>query len=276
MKTQVRMIALDMDGTVLNDQKEITSYTKAVLERAIEKGVIVLACTGRPTRAIPKAFMEIKGIRYAISSNGAFVIDVENDKVLFEKLIAKQNVLDLLELAGKYDTYREVFSSGKGYTSKILFENIENYHAEYMCSYIAQTRGFLDDLEAFVIEREMPCEKVQMAFADREERLNARREIKQMGDYEIESALEMSLEITAPGVNKGTGILKLADYLGIKPEEVMAIGDGMNDASMLQVVGVPVVMENGVSEIKEMASYITVNNNEDGVAKAIEKLVLCD
>lgn len=268
------MVALDMDGTVLTDEKEIAPYTKAVLEKAIEEGVVVLACTGRPVSAIPEVFASLKGIKYAISSNGARIVDIVNDEVIFEKLLEVDETLQLLAVVGKYDTYREVFFDGIGYTSYQMLEMVSKYLSQHMCTYIERTRTFVEDLEQFVIDKNQPCDKLHIAFADMKERAKAMDDVKALGDYELESAMLKSIEITAPGINKGTGIIELGKILGMKQEEIMGVGDGMNDTSMLREVGFPVAMGNGVDEVKELAKYITDTNNRDGVAKAIEKFVL--
>ncbi len=268
------MIALDMDGTVLTDTKEITAYTKMVLEKAMEEGIIVLACTGRPANAIPDVFAKLKGIKYAISSNGARVLDVINQQVVFEELVPVTDIREILAHLEKYDTYKEVFWDGQGYTSKSMFLNLGNYFDEHMIKYIQRTRVVVEDLEEKIIEQNAPCDKVHIVFADMCERERFELELKSLGDFEYRGALSNNMEITAPGINKGTSIIKLGEILGICREEIMAIGDGMNDASMLQEVGIPVAMGNAVKELKDIAKYITSSNNEDGVAKAIEKIAL--
>lgn len=268
------MIALDMDGTVLNDKKEVTTYTKQVLEQAMDEGVVVMACTGRPSSAIPETFASLRGVKYAITSNGARIVHTQDDKVIFEKLIEVSDTIKLLNIVKKYDTYREVFWNGIGYTSNEMRLNVSCYFSQYMCKYIENTRVFIDDIEKFALEKNQPCDKLHIAFRDLNERKCAIEEVKDLGDYELESAMLKSIEITAPGINKGTGIICLGEMLGIKKEEIMAVGDGMNDISMLREVGFPVAMGNGLEEVKKLAQYVTDSNNEDGVAKAVKKFVL--
>lgn len=270
----IKMIALDMDGTVLTDTKEITMYTKMVLEKAMEEGIIVLACTGRPSNAIPDVFANLKGIRYAISSNGARVLDVMNQQVMFEELVSVSDIRKILECSAKYDTYKEIFWDGQGYTSKSMFINLENYFNEHMINYIQKTRIAVENLEEKITEQNAPCDKLHIVFADMCERERFELELKSLGDFEYMGALLNNMEITAPGINKGTSIIRLGEILGIRREEIMAIGDGMNDASMLQEVGMPIAMGNAVEELKGIAKYITSSNNDDGVAKAIVKIAL--
>ncbi|MFI3171336.1 MAG: HAD family hydrolase [Eubacteriales bacterium] len=274
MKKKIKMIALDMDGTVLTDDKRVTPYTKRILEQAMEQGIIVLACTGRPASAIPEAFTELKGMQYAISSNGARIVELKENRVIFEKLIDMHTTTDILNIVKKYDTYREVFWDGIGYTSKEMFSRVTNYLSEYMRGYIAETRVFVEDIEREVLKKNQECDKLHIAFSDMNERKRAIQDIRNYGAFELDAAMPMSIEITAPGINKGTGIINLGELLGITREEIMAAGDGMNDASMLRAVGFPVAMGNAVPEIKELAQYITASNNDEGVAKAIEKYVL--
>lgn len=274
MKSKIKMIALDMDGTVLNDEKEVTQYTKNVIEKAARRGVIVIACTGRPLNAVPNSFTSLEGIKYVISSNGARIVDVKEDEVIYTSLIKNECVDKLLQIVESYDTYREVFWDGVGYASKEMYRNVHNYFGEYMSSYIGETRRFVDDINQMIKEENIACDKVHVAFANLDERKKAIQDIKEYGDYELEAAMLQSIEITASGVNKGAGLKKLGEILGIQLSEIMAIGDGMNDASMLKVAGVPIAMGNAVNEIKALAIDVTDTNNEDGVAKAIEKFIL--
>lgn len=267
---KIKMIALDLDGTVLTDNKEVTPYTKEVLENAIADGVIVLPCTGRPANAIPKAVMEIKGVKYAISSNGARIVDLDENKVLGGGLISTEEILKLIEIVKKYDTYREVFWDGTGRAEKGQYKLVSKYLSEYMAGYIRDTRIFVDDLEDYALQVNKDCDKLHIAFADMDERKCAIEDVKQLGGYEFEAAMPQSIEITAPGISKGAGIIMLGEMLGIKREEIMCVGDGMNDASMLREVGIPVAMGNAVPEIKKLATYITATNNENGVAKAVK------
>ncbi len=274
MEYNIKMIALDMDGTVLTDAKEITDYTKYILEKAMEDGIVVLACTGRPANAIPRVFTDLKGIRYAISSNGARIVDMHNEKVLYEQLLSVDDTKKILSIAEQYDTYREVFWEGQGYTSKDMFASVQTYFNNFMTRYISETRIQVEELNVEVEEKDAPCDKIHIAFADMKERAEAIEKLKSIGKFEYNGALHNNMEVTAPGTSKGSSILRLGEILGIKKQEIMAIGDGMNDASMLRAVGVPVAMGNAVDDLKELAVYITESNNEDGVANAVEKLAI--
>ena len=132
----------------------------------------------------------------------------------------------------------------------------------------------MDNIFKLVKEENRGLDKVQALFADMEERTQAWRELREVSGLELVGSLRYNIEINTAGVNKGTGLVNLGKVLGIKREEIMAFGDGDNDIVMLKEVGIGVAMANAEDKVKETADYITLSNEEDGVAEAIEKLVL--
>ena len=112
------MIGLDLDGTLLNDRKELLPYTKDILKRAVEKGIIVLVATGRPWTGIPEELRNFPGMRYALTANGARIIDTLEGRILEEHLLSPELAKKALEICGKYDTLQEVYFDGQGYAEK--------------------------------------------------------------------------------------------------------------------------------------------------------------
>lgn len=275
---KIRMIGLDLDGTLLNEKKEITPYTADVLTRAIESGVTVLAATGRPITGVPKKVLDFPGMRYVLTANGGRIIDKEQNKILYEELVPHETAIKILKVFEKYDSFREIYFDGLGYVQEEQLTRIQDYyHTGPMVEYIAATRRGVSDIWEKMDEMKgHGLDKVHGVFMDENERLQALSELREIGDLEITNALGNNLEVNAPGVNKGQGLIRLGKMLGIKREEIMAFGDGTNDLKMIQEVGLGVAMENGFEEVKNAADYVTCSNDEDGVAKAIEKFVLCD
>ena len=269
-------IVFDLDGTLLNSNKEISDYTRDVMREAVEQGVIILPATGRPLTGIPKPVMALPGIRYAVTANGARVVDVQEDKVLHEALLPYEKGKELLEIFAKYDTYREVYYEGFGYATADMEERIEEYMSiKPMIEYMRTTRRRVPDVEAMFHEKKMAVDKLQALFRDTETRDLAMKEVKEkVQGVAVTSALGNNIEANGEDAQKGIALLKLGEILGIKKDEIMAFGDGSNDMDMIRRVGFGVAMENGIDEIKEAADYITVTNDEHGVAKAIEKFVL--
>lgn len=275
--SRIKMIGMDLDGTLLNSRKELTAFSREVLDRAIQKGVVALVATGRPLAGVPRELLDFPGMRYVLTANGARIIDHENDdRILYENLLSYEESKGILHLLGEYDTVRELFFDGKGYIGKRDYERISEFvPSGPMAEYICRTRAVVEDIDQLMEEsRGRSLDKVQAIFRDRREQKEARQRILALGAYSITSAMGSNLEINAPGVTKANGLKKLGEILGILPEEIMACGDGSNDTEMIRMAGLGVAMGNAIEEVKAGADYITVTNDEDGVAKAIEKFVL--
>lgn len=275
MKIKTRMIGVDLDGTLLKSDKELAPYTREILRRAIEQGILVMPSTGRPLTGVPKDLLEFPGIKYAVTANGARVIDIATGKPMVEELLPHDIASKLLDVFERYDSFREIYFDGVGYASKEALANISKYlELPPMANYIASTRVAVDDVRVKFEEEGRPVDKIQALFTSVEDRDAARAEIQDIPGIEITGALPMNLEINAEGVNKGKAMIELGKVLGIPKEEIMAFGDGDNDLKMLKEVGVGVAMENAIEPVKEAADYITLTNDEEGVARFIEKYVL--
>lgn len=273
--TRIKMIGLDLDGTLLTDKKEITSRTMQALRAAIDRGIIVLIATGRPLTGIPEEIRAIPGMRYALTSNGAKVMDVLENRVVEEHLLSAELAEKALEICGKYDTLQEVYYDGISFAPEDMRDRIPRYHKNpNMWEYIQKTRVWKQDILQMVRRSRQGLDKIQILFADMEERTRAWRELSEVEGLELVGSLGYNIEINAAGVNKGTGLVSLGRRLGIKREEIMACGDGDNDTLMLREVGFGVAMANAEEEVKKAADYITLSNEEDGVAQAIEKFAL--
>lgn len=275
MKYNIKMIGLDLDGTLLTEKKELLPYTKQILHEAIEKGIIVLMATGRPFMGIPEELRLYPGIRYALTSNGARVVDMQENKVLIEKLLPLEKAKKALETLAKYDTLQEVYFDGQGYADADKMKHIGRYHHNpYMWEYLLTTRKAVPDIMGLVNEQNRDMDKIQGLFADMDERQAAWAELEQQDGLALVGSLGYNIEINASGVNKGTALVELGRMLGIEREEIMACGDGDNDANMLKEAGFGVAMGNAIEKVKEAADYITVSNDEQGAAKAIERFAL--
>ena len=269
------MIGLDLDGTLLTDRKEITPRTRRVISRAIEEGVVVLVATGRPWMGVPEELREFPGMRYALTSNGARILDVQEGVVLEEHLLPPDSAKKAMQICGKYDTLQEIYFDGQGYAPADKMSKVERYHKNpNMWEYMRKTRIPVNDISELLERENRGLDKVQALFADMEEREAAWRELEREPDLELVGSLRYNIEINAAGVNKGTGLVNLGRLLGIRREEIMACGDGDNDTVMLREAGFGVAMGNAEEQVKEAADHITLTNEEEGVAEAIEKFVL--
>lgn len=273
---KIKMIGLDLDGTLLNDKKELTSHTREILTRAIDQGVTVLVATGRPVTGIPEVLRNFPGMRYALTSNGGRILDLQEDKILYANMLSYEMGAAILKIFGDYDTFKEIYFDGRGFVQADELLKVGEYlRNPAMAAYIRTTRKGITSLWEKMEEMNgHEMDKIHALFKNQDERLEAKQRIMELGDLSISDSMGTNLEINAPGVNKGMGLIQLGRLLGIEREEIMACGDGNNDLMMLKEVGFGVAMANGADEVKEVADYITLSNEEDGVAAAIEKFVL--
>lgn len=273
---RIRMIGLDMDGTLLTTEKELTEHTREVLREAIDRGVVVLPATGRPLAGIPEEVLKFPGVRYAVASNGARIVDLKENRVIYEDLVPYETGRRVLEICSRYDSMLEIYYDGVGYAEEEKLKHLDEYVPRLpMARYIASSRRPVADVRAMHEERKAPTDKVQALFRTTEECKKAWKEVeKEIPDIEITGALSNNIEVNAKGVNKGRGLLILGQLLGIRREEIMAVGDGSNDIAMLREAGLGVAMENATDEVKAAADVITLSNDQEGAAAAIEKYVL--
>ncbi len=262
-------------GTLLNDKKELTPYTRQVMEEAIRQGVTVLVATGRPWMGVPELLKSFPGRDYALTANGARIVRTQDGSVLMEQLLSRDKAKKILEICAKYDTLQEVYFDGQGYAEAEKMLHVERYHHNpNMWEYIRTTRIPTEDIFGLVDRESRSLDKVQALFADLDERARAWKELETLEEVEIVGSLKYNIEVNAAGVNKGSGLVELGKRLGIEREEIMAFGDGDNDEPMLREAGFGVAMANAEEKVKATADYITGSNEEDGVAKAIERFVL--
>lgn len=275
MRADIRLIALDLDGTLLDSQKRLSARNEKVLRECMERGIYIVPCTGRIWGGVPEFLRSMPGIHYAITTNGALVEDVKEHKVLDERKLSCSQALSLLELGGQFHTMYDAYVDGKAYGEKRFLDRMDEFGIpDTIQTMMRQTRQPVPSVIETVRGLNLPVEKINYFFADQQERSRARRALSDRGDVIVSSSLDCNLEINAQGATKGEAILRLAKHLGLNHEQTMGFGDGENDMTMIRMAGIGVAMGNAVEALKASAGYVTVTNDEDGVADAIEKLVL--
>lgn len=265
-----KMVALDLDGTLTNSRKKITENTKNVLSEAIEKGVEVVLASGRPVIGMNHLAKELglnhKG-GYILSNNGGIIIDCKTEKVIYQKLIDQKYYEEI------YNAVKDLDVSILTYDNKyILTETSDNKYVNLeakCCS--AKIREVSNLLEA--IEGEVPKFLV-VGNPKIMEHIKNQLKTKFKGKLDVYLSQDCFCEIVPIGIEKASGIQKILDFLDLKKEQVIAVGDGFNDIPMLEFAGLSVVMGNACNEVKNYAHYITKTNDEDGVAYALKKFII--
>ena len=271
----IKLIALDLDGTTLNDDKHISDVTKATLEEAIDKGVNVVIATGRTYSAIPEDVFKIRGIQYVLTSNGAVITDVQKGQVIYENCLSPKATQDVVDLLRQYDFMVETFVGGIAYIDRKFYDGIRDHKIGYRhMEYVLKTRKPVDDIYEFILEHQGHIENINVNFEFQDDRAMMKKKLMQIPDATMTTAFDTNLEMGGGTTSKASALLHLEKILGVKPEEMMAVGDSPNDMAMMQLAGMPVAMGNAKEEVKAIAKYVTATNKEDGVARAVKKFVL--
>lgn len=273
--SEIKLVAMDLDNTLLDSNKQISKHTEEVLNAAIAKGVHIVPATGRIFKAIPEFLRDLEGVRYALCCNGATVYDKYKDKIIYTNHLPKEIAFQLFDVMDKYHCTQDIYHNGQGYMEGRFLHHLEDYNLEeHSYTLVRATRLEVENLREFIEEHPNGIEKIQCFFDDMEERKECMQELAGLNIASVASALTNNVEVNQFGCDKGDGLIHLAKHLNIPISQVMACGDASNDTKMIEAAGMGVVMENGKEDLKKIADFVTKTNNEDGVAYAIEKYVL--
>ena len=271
----IRMVGLDLDGTLLRQDKSISAYTAEVLGKAARAGARIVPVTGRPLAGVPESVRSLPGVRYCITSNGAMVYDLEKEEILQETLMAPGLVLEVLACTEGIPAIREVFTGGFGYH---VPEDYEKLRARFLGTpvmpYIDASRKKTRSLEDLIKREERGFENISIMCREATDRERVRERLAILEGLHVILPWKTDLEITHAGAGKGDALLFLAGLLGIGREEILAAGDSDNDLNLLQRAGLSVAMGNASPHIKEAADYITEDNQHDGAARAVSRFLL--
>ncbi len=287
-----KLITIDIDGTLLNSYGEITDKNKQAIQKALDKNIDVVLTSGRMPKAILPIANEINSNKYLISGNGATIYDIQNDKIVYSNYMSKKKVLEIIDICKKNSMFYNIYTNNIVLTESLNY-NILFYHNENkknpenkrikinvvddLYEYIKNYKG--DDFLKFTI-----CDSDKMVFK------SIMSKLKNINNIDVLEVAHMSkkiikhgtddfeisyfyTEITNQNVNKWSAVEELIKILNITKEEVLAIGDNINDKEMVENAGLGIVTGNSSPLMKEIADEVVASNNESGVADAIEKYI---
>ncbi len=270
-KGKIKLIATDLDGTLLNEKNVVSAATAAAVKQAEEAGVLVVPATGRQLSGVPHDVLALPGITYVLTSNGAKVYNILTNETLVSNCISVDIAVNIYKQIEQFDCFIGAYIDGCGYMPKGSFEHIKDNLTNVWYEYFVNTRTEVDDLAAFIAQHACGVEKFTLHFNNVEERARANRHFTAIGDIitTTSSDVDVNLELNAKTANKGWAVMELAGKLGIEKAQVMAMGDNHNDIDMLKAVGYSVAMGNAEAEVKALAAHITLSNRDEGAAAAI-------
>jgi Cof subfamily protein (haloacid dehalogenase superfamily) len=274
-----KLLCIDMDGTLLNRKKIVSEYTKNAIRKAHELGVHVVIATGRVYNNAA-FYSNLIGVKSpVIASNGAIIKEKTEDKVIYKNKLGAYNLKKIIDICEKHklkvnlNTHNSIICSSRFVyiiTKYLFLKSMINAEDGKMNIKYMSTDKLLKYIEKND-EDIIKCEIINI----NEQKLNGSKEdFKKVKTLEIVSSSKKNIEITSSCVSKGQAVEALAKYYNIKRDEIITIGDSQNDLSMIEYAGLGVAMGNGTELVKSKADYITDTNDNDGVAKVIDKFIL--
>lgn len=275
-ETGTKLLAFDLDYTLLDSQKRLSDENLAALIAAADKGIILVPATGRVYKGLPDKIRELPFIRYCILGNGAMLYDSLEDRIIAEDSIPIAEAEEVFDFAEANALPYDIYAEGGGYMNREWYDSLEDFiDDEATITILRRLRGPVDDFRNYVRARFESVMKVQIYFKDPALRLRMIEEMpKLFPQLSVTSSLPMNMEVNGHFANKGSAIVRLCEALGIDVSESMAIGDGLNDLEMIKAAGIGVAMSNAESAVKSAADYITGSCEESGLAQAIKELLL--
>ncbi len=271
--SRIKLIGVDLDGTVFNSMKEITEENKRAFRLCKKRGIAVVPVTGRPFSGLYEEHKRDIGCDYSINTNGSAVYRLSDNKRLVTHGIDGNKTRYIIDILDRFDCYYGIFIDGFGYLDEtMLKKELEFRRNTPLYEYIKRTRKPIHNRREFISSLNY-CDNIYTLADNTRERDRIREALTGISDIYYTSSIDVDVEIGG-NCSKGATLLELAHMLGIDRAGIMAIGDSGNDLSMLEAAGLAVAMGNSSEEIKSAADFITKSCEDSGVAYAIEKLVL--
>lgn len=272
-----KLVCIDVDGTLLNSKHEITKRTKDMILKAHQLGVYIVISTGR-MYTDAAYYSDLIGLKSpVIASNGAFIKEKDNDKVIYKDILGESLLQELLAIFHKHRIKPYFCTPDKFYYGTIMFKLFyiaakllgkrkNDLNLEYVYSWQQWRKVLYKEKDNIV--------KCEIIYRDPGLIKELRNELKNIKQVEIVDSSRYNIEITRKGVSKGKAVAMLANFYNLKREEIITIGDSENDISMLEYAGLGIAMGNATPIVKQRADHITDSNDNEGVANAIDRFIL--
>jgi Cof subfamily protein (haloacid dehalogenase superfamily) len=273
-----KLICIDMDGTLLNSKRKISEASKDALKAAHNMGVQIVITTGR-IYCNAAYYSDLIGVTSpVIAANGAIIREKDKEEPIYKCVIPQEVNLKILELCNKYKVYPNFQSSRDIYGGNALVSFILYYFVFKTKSKEHNVRihgiNSIEKWNKIFAKYEQEIIKCEIYDRDKTKISKITKALQELSELQVVNGGHNGVDITCKNVCKGTAVKALADYYKIRSEEVIAIGDNDNDIEMIEYAGLGVAMGNSKASIRDIADYVTATNDEDGVAKVINRFVL--
>ncbi len=268
-----QLIAFDMDGTLLDTEKRVLPSSTQAIDDAVAAGKVVAICSGRSPKMIELDHASFGHVRYAICCNGTVLYDIEEHRVLSTSSFGHETIAAAVDALGDDDAMTDVFSGAEMYCQTSHLERMDHYRMGVYRGLYDATATPVEDVMAKLLDPATSVQKFIFHLADPAARDGLRERTESL-PVEIAYSEDASIEFSPAGATKGSGLLALAELLGIPREATIAVGDAENDLPMLRVAGLGVAMGNATEEALAEADVVVADNDHDGCAEAIRRFLL--
>lgn len=271
---KIKLLALDLDGTTLTSKNTLTPAVKSALEKAIANGITVAIATGRPLGTMPQSILDIKGIDYLITSNGAAIYDKSRKKI-HSATLKENDVLKILDVMKDEDIISEAFVDGLTYTDKRYSDNPLAYGCtEAYIDYVKASHGHIEDMRKFIFEHKNELDSIEYISTDP----NTRKRIWSMLENAVDNIFittssEHFIELMDKSATKASALSHLANILGIDMQNTCACGNADNDADMIAESGFGAAVDDASRKCIECADYVVPDSDNDGVDVLIDYIL---
>jgi len=268
-----QLIAFDMDGTLLDSEKQLRPSSIRAIRQAAQAGKEVILCSGRCVPELWMHFPQLPEVRYAIAVSGAMVYDRKEDRVLFSHSMEPETVDRVLARTRDRDVMIQLLTKDRSVVEAGRIRRMPDYHMQVHTELYERVCTKPENLPAYWEEHREPIPKLNIYHRSPQQREETIR-LLQNEAVELTATESVTLECNAPGVSKGPALLELCAYLGIDPKDTIAVGDSENDLSVLQAAGFGIAMGNAIDRVKELCGAVVDSCDGDGCAQAIERYLL--
>lgn len=266
-----KLIATDMDGTLLNTSGEVSTENKEALEKADQIGVKIVLSTGRLYKSAHYHSIKLGLNHPIISSNGALIHDIDGN-VVYENLLSDEKLDKVLNKLEEYDIYYHLYTTDSVYSKTLNMDMLKKYYGDNNGNLIVEAVKFEDYKD--ILFKGNKFNKLVCIDTDGEKLRNLKGDLGKIKGIELTSSWINNIEIMNENVSKKTAVEYLCNKYNMNSKDIFAIGDNGNDLEMIEFAGLGIAMGNAIEEVKRTANYITDTNDNDGLAKAIEKFIL--
>ncbi len=269
-----RLLAMDLDGTLLRSDKTISQPTEDLLTRLAGQGVYFVPCTGRTHIELPKVIRDLPFLNYAITTNGGGIYDYVNGKYICSFGIDNRTSLKVLEAADSWPVYHTMVCNGKRLMQADETGSIPEFVIKHAAKGVINTAIACPDLKQYLRDTGEDCQKILFYPVDAETGVEVIEKLREaFPELAITKSGPLFVEVNAQGIDKGRTLNLLCEHLGVDISETAAFGDAENDIPLLDAAALAVVTANGTEETKKHADMICDSCDNDGVRKALEVIM---